>query len=424
MRKSTIDLSILLAVSLGVAVLTGLLVGGSAPGAPARLTLLDDVVAGRSIAYTPYPVGYFEFAGQIIRGGGFRGLIIAQGAQYLLTVFLSYRILLGLGARGAAPLFGGLAVALYPNLFMSITRFQDTAISCFLLAVFGWVLIRLRQSGLSLPNAAIAGALFGFMLLVRPNAVTLAPIAAWAAFHGRRFSGRQFALLVGATGLAIGILAAVILPAKGRLVVFDSYYAAYAFCNGTHQHALEGTLRDYNGEMTMPQTFQELGLPSKGLERTDSALAKEYIAVAWRFIREHPFRYLLLEGVKTLNLFRPDYRNTGRSFLSSVLGKVLHTAIAGLFFFWVALRVRCRHLFRAGDGLLLIPSLILYFAPFIASNTDPRYRVPVDLLLIIESVYCLSILLSRDDTILTRPPLEQRITGAFTGNTAIASRSY
>jgi hypothetical protein len=59
---------------------------------------------------------------------------------------------------------------------------------------------------------------------------------------------------------------------------------------------------------------------------------------------------------------------------------------------WAVLRWRCRHLISASGGLLVIPMLVLYFAPFVATNTDPRYRVPMDVVLIIDSALCLSIL--------------------------------
>src|SRR5690349_20740602 len=126
MQRRLYDCVILLAVSTGMALAIVVLSRASAPSSPARLAVMDDVVAGRSIAYTPFPVGYLEFAGLLIRLYTVRGLIVAQAALYALTVFFSYGTLLGLGVRGWAPVLGALAVALYPNLFLSVTRVQDT----------------------------------------------------------------------------------------------------------------------------------------------------------------------------------------------------------------------------------------------------------------------------------------------------------
>jgi hypothetical protein len=395
MRKQIFDLPVLLVVTTGLALAVASLTHFSSPVAPARLEVLRDVIAGRSIGYSPYTVGYFEFAGLTIRYGGQQSLVAAQAALYVLTILFCHWTLRRLDVHPVAPLLGALGVALYPNLLLSITRFQDTGISCFFLAVFAWLVTRLRNEGFSVLNSVIAGALFGTMLLVRANSLTLAPIALWAAFHGRRFSARQFTCLAGSSVLACCILAAAIIPVKGKFVVFDRYYAAYAFYAGTHEHALEGTLRDYNGEATMPRSLRELGLPYWGLEHESPAMTDEYYRIGWKFIREHPFRYVALELFKLCNLFRPDYRNVANSFIQRPVVIAIQTIIAGIFFGWAVIRWRCRRLTPLDGGLILLPAIILYLGPFVITGTDPRYRVPLDSLFIIDSAFCLSILWNR-----------------------------
>jgi hypothetical protein len=393
MKQRPFDLPILLIVAITLAAAVVSLMHFSAPGAAARINVLNDVIAGRSIAYTPYPVGYFEIAGLAMRWNPAHGLPLVQAALYGLTVVLSWSILRQLEAPGAVPLIGALVVACYPNLLLTIARFQDTCISCFFMVFFAWLLVRLKRQGLSPGNAALAGVLFGSMLLVRSNAISLTPLVLWTAFYGRPVAAKQLALAGGSLLLAFGILAAVLIPVKGTVAVFDRYYGAYTFANGTHQHALEGILRDYNGEMAMPQSFQELGLPAQGLEVSDSALADEYMSVAWQFIRHHPARYAALEFVKFFNLFRPDFRNSDRTFIPPVVGYSLQAAIAAIFFVWIVLRWRCATLTAVNEGFFIIPLLMLYFAPFVAANTDPRYRFPVDSLLILDSALCVQQLL-------------------------------
>jgi len=391
-RQRAIDIGIALGAAAALAMAVAVTISPSAPVSPLRVAVLHDIIAGRSVAYTPYPVGYIAFAAFAIRWFGMRGLAAAQGALYVATVLLAYATLCGLRVSRRAALAGALAVAVYPNMLFAITRFMDTGPSCFLLSAFAYLVMRLKRDGLSIANAAIGGTLFGMMLLVRPNTLTLAPIAVWAEFSRRRLTVAQFARLAGASALALGIAAAVIIPLKGRFVVFDRFYAADAFANGTHEHALEGTLRDYNGEMTMPQTMRELGLPFYGLDRSDPAGADQYMRVAWNFIGEHPFRYAILEAFKVVNFFRPAYRNVNQSVIRQLIGRTMHTVIAALFFVWAALRWRCRHFYGLGDGLVVIPMLVFYLAPFVAAGTDPRYRFPIDIVLIVDSVLCLSIL--------------------------------
>jgi hypothetical protein len=394
-RQRAADLAIVLSGATGIAVAVALTIHPSTPDAPTRLVVLSDLLAGRSIAYTPYPVGYIAFAALAIRWLGMHGFVAAQGALYVATVLLSYDTLYGLRVSRHAALAGAFAVAVYPNLLFNIARLYDTGLSCFLVAAFGWLFMRLNRDGLSVANTAIGGTLFGLMLLIRPTSLTLAPVALWAVFHGRSITITQLARTAGACFLAVGVAAAVVIPLKGRFVIFDRYYGAYGFANGTHEHALDGILRDYNGEMAMPQSMQELSLPYHGLDRIDPVIADQYMRMAWKFIREHPLRYAVLEAFKVVNFFRPDYRNVEHSFVPPAVGRAVHTAIAALFFVWAALRWRCRHLLNLGEGLALILVLVLYLAPYVVTNTDPRYRVPLDSLLIIESVLCLSILWER-----------------------------
>jgi hypothetical protein len=389
------DLPVLLAVAVVLALAVGSILHFSAPVAPARLQVLNDGSACDHVAYTPYPIGYIELAGRAQRWNARHGLTVVQGILYILTVLLAWCVLRDLGASGSWPLIGALAVAVYPNLLLTIARFQDTCLSGFFMVLFIWLVVQLKQQGLTPATAAIAGLLFGAMLLVRPNTLTIVPIALWAAFYGRRITLRQMGLLAGSVVLAVVVLAAVLIPVKGRMLVFDRYYAADAFANGNHQHALEGTLRDYNGEMTMPESFAELGLPLKGLDTRDDALADEYMGVAWHFITGHPLQYAELEVVKTLNIFRPDYRNAERSAIPRFIAFPLQTAIAAIFFVWCFLRWRSGRGLQLNEGFFIVPLLVLYFGPFIMAASDPRYRFPIDSLLIIDSVLCLQQLYPR-----------------------------
>jgi len=233
---------------------------------------------------------------------------------------------------------------------------------------------------------------------MRPNGITLAPIALWAAFAGRRTGRLEITRATVAAAITVAILAVAIVPLKGRFVVFDPYYGAYTFANGTHEHAAEGILRDYNGEMAMPQSVRELGLPFYGLERSDPAIAEEYLRIGRKFIHDHPFRYVALEALKVANLFRPDYRNVNNSAAPKAAAWAMHTMVAALVLVWLALRLIARRRYGLRDGLILIPLLILYFAPFVATNTDPRYRIPADILMILDSTLCVAALLRGTST--------------------------
>ena len=385
-----------LCVALGVAALLATIVALKVKfnfaGSPHRMEVINDIIAGRSIGYSPYSVGYHAFVAYALRWFGTKGVVAAQALLYCAVVLFSYLTLAGFPLAKRLALPGAIAVALYPNMLFSISRLVDTGAACFLLAAFAWLVMRLKRDGLSVVNCLISGVLIAAMLLVRPNGLTLLPVALWAAFRRRRFEPASFARLCIAAAVAVGLAAAVVIPLKGRFVLFDRYYAAYTLANGTHPLALEGMLRDYNGEMAMPEAMQRLGLPFHDLSRTDPAAADEYTQMVWTYVREHPVDYAGLEVAKLVNLFRPDYRNAEHSFVPAPVGVAIHTLIALLFPIWLALRWVCRREFRLGDGLIAIPMLLLFIAPFVATASDPRYRVPFDTVFIVDSATCVAIL--------------------------------
>jgi hypothetical protein len=388
--------AIVVFVATAIAVVVALTIRPTSPDNPARLAVLDDIVAGRSVGYTPFSIGYVAFAGFLIRWFGVQAVVWAQAGLYVLTVLLSFETLGALDLDRRAAAAGALAVAVYPTITFTITRVLDTGTSCFFMSAFAWLVVRLRKDGLSNTNMLIGGTLLGIMPLIRPNAVTLVPLVLWAALRGQRLTVVRLVRLAGAAALAVGIAAAVVVPLKGRFVIFDRYYGAYNFAAGANEHALDrtiGTTVDYGGSLAL--AMHERGWSYYFLDRTDPVVAAQYTHIAWQFIHDHPFRYVTLEALKFVNLFRPDYANVQHSFVPPAMARTVHTLIAALVVVWAALCWRCRHLRNLSDGLIIVPMLALYFAPFVATVTLPRYRVPTDALLIMDSVVCLSLLWAR-----------------------------
>src|SRR5262249_33456576 len=125
-RLHLIDLGIVLIATAALAGAVALSIAPSSPDSPTRLKVLDDFIAGRSISYTPYPIGYIVFAGLIMRWFGMHGLVVAQGVLFVATVALCYEILRSLALPRPATVGGALLVAIHPNLLTGITKFLDT----------------------------------------------------------------------------------------------------------------------------------------------------------------------------------------------------------------------------------------------------------------------------------------------------------
>lgn len=390
-RRIEPDLLIVLAAAIVLGAVMVIALPIVLVGSPERLTVLNNILAGRSIAHLPYPVGYPLMAAFAERTMGSRGLSVVQAIVYIATVLLAWLTMRGFGVGRFLRLAGGLAVATYPGMVFAITRYVDTVPSCFLLAAFAWLVMRLRRDGLSRANTLIAGVVFGLMLPFRAPDIAVAPVAVWAAFAGRRFAPAAIVRMAAAAAVAIAIGAAFIVPLKGRLDVFDPYQGAYTFANGTHALAIEGILRDYNGEMAMPEAMRQAGLTYYSLDRDDPAVVNMYKRFGMSFIQNHFGRYLELEALKAVNLFRPDYRNASKSFIPAPMGYVIHTMVAAIFFAWLAVRVTARRVYGLLDGLMLPALTILYLAPFVLTNADPRYRFPIDVLLIVDSAIAISL---------------------------------
>jgi 4-amino-4-deoxy-L-arabinose transferase-like glycosyltransferase len=392
LHSQTVHILALILLASGLAAAVWLMVPYSAPVTGAHLRVLDDLIAGRQIAYTPYPVGYSYFAALSMRWGGMNGLFLANAVVYISTVVLTYSILRSLGLDRAA-FAGALAVACYPHLFLNVKKYIDTGFSALLLVAFALYLVRIKRGRFNAWRAVTGGLLFAAMLLQRPNLLVLAPIAVFAAFQIARPSLREILFTLSAVAVAAVALAAVIVPLKGRFVVFDSYYGASTFLHGTHRHAFEGILRDYNGELMIDRTLKEVGIPFAGLDEIVPGMADRYLQLGWEYINEDRLRYVALLGFKLVNLFRPDFRDlSSRSFVSAPVLLLVQLAISGIFVAWVVLRWRCRRFLKLSDGFMAVPFLLLYIVPFVLTNTDTRYRIPFDPLFLVDAVFCLAVL--------------------------------
>lgn len=382
--SGSLPIALLLLLAGSLALATWVRVPYSAPVTGGHLRLLDDLVAGRPVPYTPYSLGYWLLAARAIRLGGQNGLFVLNTLVYLGTVLLAYATLHALGLRRAAFL-GAAAVACYPHYFLAIKKLSTTGLSALLLVAFCWLVVHLHRPRFTAITAVSGGGLFAAMLLERPNLVALAPLAAFAALRRPGHRGRTALWIIGAAGIATALLAFAIVPAKGRFVVFDPYYAAYAFANGAHAYAFQGFLHDYNGELAMPAALSAKGLRWTGLDEIVPEMTEVYVRPGWEYVREDPARYVVLTGLKTVNLFRPDFRDLrDRAFLPWPVHASAQLAITSIFVLWATLRWRYRRLVGTLDGVMALPMLMLYVTPFVLTNTDTRYRVPFDAVFLLD----------------------------------------
>src|SRR5204862_8163095 len=92
-----------------------------------------------------------------------------------------------------------------------------------------------------------------------------------------------------------------------------------------------------------------------------------------------------LRAAKLADFFAPYLRHGRAGTMGSVadgVAIVLALPIA----IWTALRLARRRLWTWTSGLMAIIVVPLYVLPFFLINAEPRYRWPVDVILILESI--------------------------------------
>jgi multisubunit Na+/H+ antiporter MnhB subunit len=385
--KQRSDIAFLTILVLAISAIVLIYFPYSTPLTDGHFQVVEDLRDGRQVPYTPYSIGYLYLSALFLRWAGLPGILFMGFLIYAASVIFSYLSLRLLNLKRAA-FFGAAAVACYPNLFLNIKRFHTVGFVALLLILFTYFLLHLRK-GLTLRLAFWGGILFGIIILERTNLVSIVPLAIFAAVYKNKFGKRETVYLFFSMLLALAIFAAVIITAKGRLVFIDPFYAAYTFANGAHKYSFYGFLHEYNGELSMVKAFDEMGIPYMPLEVSLPELAKTYSHVAWTYILENPLRYLVLTGLKLVNLFRPDLRNL-EAHNNSPFYFLIQLCIVGIFYFWAVLSWVYRKSIRWTDAFMPLPFLILYILPFVLTNTDLRYRLSFDPIFILAITYILA----------------------------------
>ena len=117
---------------------------------------------------------------------------------------------------------------------------------------------------------------------------------------------------------------------------------------------------------------------------------REMTRLALQWIATQPLDYARLIPAKVANLFRPDYRAARRDSLVSVpLVYLLQTIFALPLVLWIAMQILVTR--RApGAAWELLPVLLVYLVPIALTQSDPRLRLPLDVVLWFDSIRALA----------------------------------
>jgi hypothetical protein len=348
-----------------------------------RADTIEWAITGR-VVDTFTPLAYPLFAGPAYRVAGDRGILVLQVLLHLALAGVCYLLLRELRLPVAWSAYGSLPVVLFPDLLLSVSKLWDLTLSTVLLLLFVFVCLRIAHS-LPSPSPvliATSGLLFAAAIFCRPNLILLLPIVLFLLLP-RRTS-------LSATATAGQIALFLVLAAAGfSLLGVASHGAFYFPGNGPynlyagHNPQTRAALLDHlNGEFSLAPDFYA-SHPNEPLPNFYSAeMAGTFTRRSIQFASHHPGEELRLFAIKLFTFFRPD---TKLHSLFSASGLIKSFLALPVIVFLATLLLPGRPPLSFDDRLLFAFE-ICYVLPFLLTNSDPRFRTPLDALLLLHLV--------------------------------------
>jgi hypothetical protein len=379
--KRPLILLLLVTAFLSIAVAFRIPITHPMPGY--RADIVEWAANGR-IADTFTPLAYPLFAGPAYRFAGDHGILVLQILLHLALAVVCYLLLRELRLPVTWSAYGSLPIVLFPDLILSVAKFWDLTLSTVLLLIFVFVCLRIAHSvpspGIAL--TATSGLIFAAAIFCRPNLILLLPIVFFLLLPRRTnlsaaCAARRFAvfLVLAATGfslLGVASHGTIYFPSNGP-------YNLYAGQNPQTNAAL---LDHLNAEFSLAPDFyaSHPGQPLPDFYSPE--MGNDFTRRSIQFATHHPAEELRLFALKLFTLFRPD---TKLHPLFSASGLIKSFLAAPVILFLAALLLPGRPPLSFDDRLLFAFE-VCYILPFLLTNSDPRFRTPLDALLLLHLV--------------------------------------
>jgi len=256
------------------------------------------------------------------------------------------------------------AVFLSPYGLANLTRVNDNGINTALVLLL-YLVVRHRAASGAI-TALGGGALLGALVFIRPNLVSLLPLVMIRNAGRGRIAAAMAA--AGAGGLVLAYVVAS-LVATGR-PLFWPQNGPYNLLAGNNPYAMASLQQDYNAESSLAGAMRWCGRAGTAREASPPVL----LACARRFVVEEPMQAVSVTAYKFFNLMlRPNLR-LADSFGEQVLQWGMTILPAA---WWGVTLIAWWSTGRVVDPLAL--NFVMLFAlPFVLTNADPRFRLPLD----------------------------------------------
>jgi hypothetical protein len=250
---------------------------------------------------------------------------------------------------------------------VNLFRLNDNNVNVVaMLAIFGLVTF---GTGTTRYSAwSVAGALLGALAMVRPNVLSVLPAIWIAAYVPRtlRFPAKHGLLATASAAVAYVVFSLVITGGPA----FRPSNGPYNLFAGNNPAAASAVRQQYNAESSLPA-----GLAWCAVAEPPRAVAAEtYVRCAMRFASSAPLDALETTLFKWYNLmWRPNLRLADSpAEIALQVAQLLPSWLWWGATILVLLRQR-RILDPTATGFVM-----LFAAPFILTNADPRFRLPLD----------------------------------------------
>ena len=393
----------LLAFSTGLVMAVAMRVPFSQPMPDSILQAQEWASSGR-ITETFTPIAYPLLIAPAYHFGGIYGVIILQEALQITLVAMCFFFLLQLGVSARVAVFGSLPVALHPDFLSSIARSWDVTLSTILLVLLVLILVRIQVAGSKLSVSTVGGVVFAAAVFCRSNYLPVAIALLYALHSGGERQHGSVPLSVASKETAIrtslfcffvfvvsGISTYSFLGTVGHGSPFFPQNGSYNLFAGNNPYSVPAFLANLNGELSINPAYRahhpELSPLAPSPDFRDPSLYDFYLRSSFEYALHHPAAEVKLFGIKLFTLFRPNIRIRPQPFAFGLVKCFL--ALPAVFFL-ILLVLPGRTPLDRVDRLLLIV-YAAYILPFLITNSDPRFRIPLDVLLILHSVRLLAI---------------------------------
>jgi hypothetical protein len=329
------------------------------------------------------PCGYPALLGLGFRAGGQTGIVSIQLLLYALIVVTIYSILRLLRADRAIAMMGAGVLGLHPELVISIKKIWDTNVTTALLLLLCAVLLAVLRYGLTPMRAALTGILWGLSINVRPNFPALMLPIAFAFWFAPVPGNRHKTLLVSGAVTLFGAGLVVVLVS---ILVHGSFYipqnGPYNFYAGDNSYTEMALVLALNAEPSIYPSLLAAGFPPD-VDIYSSDLRPYYVTHALLYVRRQPAQAAKLVLLKLETLLRPDTKIYPLPSPGGIVKVLLALAIP----FWAVTLLVSRGRLWGREDWLFVAFLVAYIAPFLLTNSDPRFRIPLDVLLLTHAIY-------------------------------------